>query len=225
MFKFYGTSFPERLTDVKIGGKCPFCNDSSRFSLRSNPLGQQLKNEGIDEIIISYCCDACLRIIPVHWKIASWDNRNNIPAVTNANMILPVREDFDFENVPKNIQDEIIESLDCLSVDAYHGFAALCRRSVQAICDDLGASGSTKVQKQINELLEIMNLNKEWEKMTKQIMLTGHDGAHPQLPEVNSERANILISLLQDLTYQLYTRPGKVKEAAKLRRQAIEQDK
>jgi len=224
MFKLYGTDLPEMLTNIKIGGKCPFCDDSSRFSLRSKAMGGHLKKERIDEIIISYCCDACLRIIPIHWRIEGW-GRKNVPVVSNPKMVLPVKEDFDFENVPEPIVEEIEEALNCLSVNAYHGFAALCRRSIQAICDDLGADGSTKVQKQIEEMLEMMGLDEEWEDMTKQIMLTGHDGAHPQLPEVNSERASVLVSLLQDLTYQLYTRPGKVKEAAELRERAIEQDK
>jgi len=52
-------------------------------------------------------------------------------------------------------------------------------------------------------------------------MLTGHDGAHPHLPEVGQERAAVLLSLLKDLVYELYTRPGKVKKAASLRQQSI----
>lgn len=224
MLKLYGTKLPSQYTSVKIGGKCPFCNDISRFSLRSTPLANKLINEKVFEIILSYCCDACLKIIPIHWKIDGWGSQN-VPVVTNPQIVLPVKEDFDFEHVPKPIKAEIDEALDCLSVNAYHGFASLCRRSVQAICENLGAKGSAKVQKQINAMLEMMNLDKEWEDITKQILLTGHDGAHPNLPEVNLERAMLLISLLQDLTFQLYTRPGKVKQAAELRQEAIDQKK
>lgn len=224
MLKLYATKLPCLLNDVQIGGKCPHCKDNSRFTIRTSPIGAGLHAENIKEIIISYTCDACLGVIPIGWEIVGWGN-NHVPQVTKPQMILPVREDFDFEHVPKQIKKEINEALDCLSVNAYHGFAALCRRSTQAICDDLGAKGSSKVQKQLDELLEMMSLDKEWEDITKQIMLTGHDGAHPSLPEVNQERAAILISLLQDLTYQLYTRPGKVKKAASLRKEAIEERK
>ena len=45
------------------------------------------------------------------------------------------------------------------------------------------------------------------------------------MPEIDAERADILLSLLRDLTYQLYTRPGKVKEASALRQRAIDQKK
>ena len=219
MLKIYKTILPELVSNVEIGGKCPFCGDSSRFTLKTHPLGPQLYNEGINEIILSYSCDACQRIIPIRWRIERWGQHAE-PIVTNPLMILPVVEDFDFENVPEPIVDEISEALKCLSVEAYHGFASLCRRSIQAICNDLGANGSTKVQKQISEMLELMGLDTEWEEMTKQIMLTGHDGAHPQLPKVDLDRSMVLLSLLRDLTYQLYTRPGKVKKAAELRKKA-----
>lgn len=56
-------------------------------------------------------------------------------------------------------------------------------------------------------------------------MLSGHDGSHPHLPEMNQERASVLLSLLQDLTYQLYTRPGNIEAAAELRKKAIESKK
>lgn len=56
-------------------------------------------------------------------------------------------------------------------------------------------------------------------------MLTGHDGAHPHLPEVNEKRAEVLLRLLQDLTYELYTRREKVKESKELRTQTIADSK
>jgi hypothetical protein len=58
-----------------------------------------------------------------------------------------------------------------------------------------------------------------------QIMLVGHDGAHPHLPDVSAERADVLLALLRDIAYQMYTRPGKVRESAQLRKAAIEAKK
>ena len=53
-----------------------------------------------------------------------------------------------------------------------------------------------------------------------QIMLTGHDGAHPHLPELSAARAAVLLQLMKDVLYQLYVRPAKIREARELRRQA-----
>lgn len=220
MIQFYGTQPPDLLRDIEIGGLCPRCLSVSRFSVRSYPSGDKLQREGAKELVVGYSCDACMAGLPVVWRINGW-GPNNIPIVIDPRLMIPVLEDFEFDHVPDTVAADIKEALSCLSVDAFNGFAAMCRRAVQSICSDLGATGSSKVQKQVNEMLEMTGLDDEWGDLATQVMLTGHDGAHPHLPQVGPDRAAVLLSLIRDLTYQLYTRPGKVKEAALLRREAI----
>jgi len=86
---------------------------------------------------------------------------------------------------------------------------------------NLGSGATTKVKQQIDEAVKLTNLDEEWHALMLQIMLAGHDGSHPHLPEMNPARAGIALQLLRDLTYQLYTRPGKIREAAKLRQDVI----
>ena len=133
-----------------------------------------------------------------------------------------MREPFDFAHVPPDVQREIKEALDCLSVDAFHGFATLCRRAAQAICTNLGAEATPIVKRQIEEMIDLTGLGDEWKGLAFEIMITGHDGAHPHLPDVDAGRAAVLLALLGDLPHQLYTRPGKIKEAEDLRQQAIQ---
>ena len=70
-------------------------------------------------------------------------------------------------------------------------------------------------------MVDIAGMDDEWKELALQIMLTGHDGAHPHLPDVDTGRAAVLLDLLRDLTYQLYTRPGNIRKAAELRQEAI----
>ena len=56
----------------------------------------------------------------------------------------------------------------------------------------------------------------------KQAIVDGHDGAHPHLPRLTSERAAVLFELMKDVLYQLFVRRSKIKEAMQLRRAAIE---
>ncbi len=150
-------------------------------------------------MVINYVCDLCNRTIAVEWKVGERDSGGF--TVQNPRLLHRVLGDYDFDHVPESVQTEITEALDCLSVNAFNGFAAVCRRAVQAICTDLGAATSTKVQDQLGELFETMGLDEEDQELARQVMLTGHDGAHPHLPEVDQPRANILLSLIQDLTY------------------------
>lgn len=56
----------------------------------------------------------------------------------------------------------------------------------------------------------------------KAIVLTGHDGVHPQLPKVSAQRAGILLTLMKDALYELFVRKAKIEEALRLRKQAME---
>jgi Domain of unknown function (DUF4145) len=220
MLKVIGLQPPANLEVLQLGGVCPHCNLGTRFSLAVRP-NHRTSQDKAREIIAGYLCDSCLRAIGVLWQVQSADLSGNV-AGSMPEMILRVREPFDFAHVPDSVKKEICEGLDCLSVNAYNAFAAMCRRAVQSICTSLGAEGSTKVQAQITEMAELIELDAEGKKVALEIMIAGHDGSHPHLPDVNSDRAAVLLSLVQDLVYQLFTRPGKLNESAKLRKAAIE---
>ena len=220
---FYGRQAPGPLTDLRPGGVCPNCKTGSRFTLTVLPRADVLGADGVREFIASYACDNCLSPIPIRWSIQGWSGNNPIVAVPE--VVIPSREPFDFEHVPGTVKKEIDEALNCLSVNAWNGFAAVCRRAVQAICIDLGSEASTKVRNQIEEMISVTGLGDDWKELALEIMLAGHDGSHPHLPDVTSERSSVLLSLLRDLVYQLYTRPAKIKQSTQLRKDTIESRK
>ena len=210
MLVFYGPQPESGMTygGLKPGGVCPHCKTGTRFTIGTVLNGGVPFDNKVTKFVISYICDVCLGPIPIEWRVDRWQDAAN-PIVSNPRMVIPVREPFEFAHVPASVRKEIDEALECLSVSAFNGFAAVCRRSVQAICTDLGAGASTKVEKQIKEMIGLTDLGDEWKGIALAIMLTGHDGAHPHLPDVDAERAAVLLSLLRDLTYQLYTRPAR----------------
>lgn len=223
MLRFYGPQPPGSFPVLRPGGICPHCKKGTRFTPTSHPRTDVLRKDKIKVFVASYACELCLGPIPIEWNIMGWQDQNN-PIVQCPRLIMPSVAPYDFEHVPELVRKEIMESLACLSIGAYNGFSAVCRRSIQAICTDLGTAATSKVKDQIKEMIRITGLDLEWEELAIQIMLSGHDGSHPHLPEVGADRATVLLSLMQDLTYQLYTRPGKVKTAAALRVKAIQGD-
>ena len=207
---------------IRVRGYCPHCKTGTTYTRVVNPDVDVLRSKQITLMVINYSCDVCFGPIPILWDVQCTGNQI---MVANPRDVLRVREPFNFEHVPAQVTSEIEEGLDCLSVHAYHGFATQCRRAMQAICTNLGAEKSSKIGDQLNELMELTGLEKETQELARQIMLSGHDGAHPHLPEVNEARARVLLGLLADLVYQIYTRQGKIREAAKLRQEAIERKK
>lgn len=219
MIRIYGTQNGP-IVSLAIGGRCPHCLENSTFSLITYPNDQLILQYHVEDFFASYLCAGCSRSIPIRWTV-KWQE-GQAYAKTSPSHVLRVVEAYDFDHVPTNIRKIIEEALDCFSVNAFNGFAAVVRRAVQAICETLGAQGSARVQNQINEVHAQAMLNDDQRDLAIQIMLTGHDGAHPHLPEVDSNRAALLLELLQDITSQVFTRPGRIKRNAELRNQAIQ---
>lgn len=136
-----------------------------------------------------------------------------------------VMETFDFDYLRGDVLEDLKEALSCYSRGDYNAFAAMSRRTIQSIAKDLGADGKAKVLKQVNELKTIIEIEEETFKTIEEIIIAGHDGAHPYLPKLSPERAAILLELLKDVVYQLYVRKKKVEQSAELRKKAIEENK
>lgn len=126
-------------------------------------------------------------------------------------------EPFEHKYLPQEVGDDFREALVCYAHDCWNAFAAMCRRCLQSVAQHLGADGSTKVEAQIKELKDMGVVDDESFAQLRQVMLAGHDGAHPHLPKLSRERAAVLLQLVKDVLYQLCVRPGKVREAAALR--------
>ena len=129
-------------------------------------------------------------------------------------------ETFEYKYLPPAVADDLREALTCYSQSCFNAFAAMCRRCIQSVAEVLGAEGTTKVEGQLKDLKGMGVIDEEAFDQLKQIMLTGHDGAHPYLPKLSPERAGVLLELMKDVLYQLFVRQAKIREAAELRRQS-----
>ena len=199
---------------------CPFCDTVSTLTVVSVPRVDILNARGLKEFVSGHACDHCNKAIPLVWHVVGIDSGGiHVGLVTE---VILAREPFNFAHLPEAVKSDVQEVLACLSVKSYNGFAAMCRRTIQSTCRALGAGGSTRVEKQLNELRELASLDEETFSALKEIMLGGHDGAHPQLPPVDEERSVLLLQLLRDVMFQLFTRPGLIKKAATKRTEAIQ---
>ena len=207
MLQFYGNQPPAPLNTLRVGGTCPHCGQRSSFTRMQDLIENVARAAKLREIMVVYHCDACLAPVPVRYDVVDWD-----PArVDRPRMALPVVESYDLEHVPESVARVIREALDCLSVAAYLGFAAMARRAVRAIVEDLGSEGEARLERQVEEILELAGLDDDWKARARQALRPTPGVAEPDL---DARGAKVLLSLLRDLTYQLYTRPGRVRWAA-----------
>ena len=209
MLQFYGTQPPGPLNALRCGGTCPHCGQRASFTRMQDVIENQAKAAKVREIMVAYHCDACLKPIPIWYDVVDWDPTR----VDRPRIALPVRETFDVEHVPAEVTREIDEALACLSVGAHHGFGAMARRVVQAIVRDLGDDGRSRIEAQVGEMLALSGVEESVGDAARRSLLPA-DEADLALPDMDRRRSAVILSLLRDLTYQLYTRPGRVRSAA-----------
>jgi hypothetical protein len=202
--------------------KCPHCSSISSITAISIPVYTLLARYQPENVGIVYKCNSCNEPVFLKFRNLSYElgvNRIRIP--DNYETVENPLEAFEYEFLPENTREDFKEALACYSIKAYNAFASMCRRTIQSTASELGATGKDKVQSQIVELKVMSGIDDDTFNILKQIIVDGHDGAHPHLPKLSEKRAEILLELLKDIMYQLFVRKGKMARAAELRNQQI----
>jgi len=214
----------QEISDKPFRSECPHCGDKTNLILTSPPDYALLSRYKPQNIGMVFQCSSCLFPIFLKFTVSRYE-AYKIHIENNPVEIEKPTIDFEFEFIPENVVSDFKEALGCYSICAYNGFAAMSRRTIQSAADEIGAKGKSKVQHQIKEMKEMSDIDDETFDILNQIIINGHDGAHPHLPSLSAERAEILLVLLKDVMYQLFVRKGKLRKAADLRKEQIQLDK
>jgi hypothetical protein len=218
-----GDNNPQYIFDEHFSLSCPHCGAYSNITAISIPRYEFLVRFKPAAVGIVYRCDSCNSPIFLRFAINNYDlgNRRIILKNTYQEVERP-SETFDFTYLKGDVEEDFREALTCYSNLCFNAFASMCRRTVQSVCTNLGTQGKDKVLKQLKDLKDMAEIDDDTFGLLKQIIIEGHDGAHPHLPKLNQDRAAVLLELMKDVLYQLYVRKGKLQEAMSLRKQAIE---
>lgn len=217
---------PQHIFDHHYSLNCPHCSAYSGITAISIPRFEFLVRFKPEKVGIVYRCDSCNHPIFLEFRVSSYGTLpSRIFLSEDFEEIEKPTETFDFSYLEEKVADDFREALTCYTNLCLNAFAAMCRRTVQSVCSDLGADGKDRVLKQLKDLKEMAEIDDETFTVLKQIIIDGHDGAHPHLPILNKDRASILLELIKDVLYQLYIRKGKLQKAMQLRKEAVRQKK
>jgi hypothetical protein len=189
------------------------------MAIVSAPKYDLIRRFRLDEVGLTFRCNSCNKPVSLIYGIVS-RNANPIQLSNSYTRTQIALEPYESKYLEGPVADDFREALICYANSCWNAFAAMCRRCIQSVSAALGVEGTTKVQQQLNELQGLGVADDQTFEQLKQIMLTGHDGAHPHLPALSQERAEVLLQLMKDVLYQLFVRPAKIKEAVELRSKA-----
>jgi hypothetical protein len=200
---------------------CPHCGTKSAIVPISIPRFELIRRFRLQEVGIVGQCSSCHRaVFMLHNVVAVGGQADLSDRFEVMNRAL---EPFELQYLSGDVLADFKEGLTCYSTSCWNAFAAMSRRCIQSVSQTFGAEGTSKVQKQLKELEAMGIADSETFEQLHEIMLGGHDGAHPHLPSLSADRASALLHLMKDVLYQLYVRPAKIREASELRKKALGQ--
>lgn len=206
--------------------KCPHCGVQSNITAVSVPKYEYTIRFKPTRLGIVYRCDSCNAPIFLRFQVENYDvGHNMIYIADDFEEIERPLETFEFKYLPVPVADDFKEALTCYSNACFNAFAAMCRRCIQSVSTELGAPGKDRVHAQLKEIRDTAALDDETFAILEQVIISGHDGAHPHLPRLWPERAAVLLELMKDVLYQLFVRKAKIQESIELRKQAIAAEK
>jgi len=216
----------KNIIDKPFAIKCPYCNTQTGISVVSVPRYELTIRYKPERIGIVYKCDICNRPIPIFFGPLDYETEKNVIIIPDE-FELPLKsvEKFEYEYLPENVTSNFREAAKVFSADCYNAFAAMCRRTLQVVASELGVKGNDKVKKQLDSLRDIIEMDEDTKNALEIIMVSGHDGSHPHLPEVDECRATIIMTIMKDILTQLFVRKAKIEEAKQLRNKKIEEKK
>ncbi|MHB8666794.1 MAG: DUF4145 domain-containing protein [Burkholderiales bacterium] len=209
----------QHLIDAPVNLRCPHCSTLTALIPVSVPRFELMHRFRLKEVGLVYRCSSCNRAVFLRFKVHILGNP--ITLSDDYEQITTSLEPFEMQYLAGAVLDDFREALTCYANSCWNAFAAMCRRCIQSVSETMGATGTTRVQAQLQELKSMAVTDEETFQQLHAIMVTGHDGAHPHLPALSQARAVILLQLMKDVLYQLFVRPAKIRESSELRKDAV----
>lgn len=214
---------PTEIFDRTYSRRCPHCHHTSNITAISIPRYEFLERFHPDKLGLVFRCDRCNEPLFAAFPITSYDLSNHriVYDDSSPSFVEFALEPFEYDYLPESVATDFREATTCYAVGAFSAFAAMCRRTIQSMAANLGAKGKDKVADQLKSLRALEAIDDSEFEACYQIIVGGHDGAHPYLPAVSADRAGVLMDLMKDVLNEVYVRKARIQESARMRRQQI----
>ena len=122
--------------------------------------------------------------------------------------------ELNFNYLPAQVAACFVDALGCYRNGLLQAFAAMCRFTIQATCDDLGENTKLKLFDQVEEIANLAGID---DLAHRNIRNTLFDT--DSIPEqLDRETAAVLLEAMKDVLHQSYIRRGVLRKKLRMRR-------
>ena len=118
---------------------------------------------------------------------------------------------------PKEVASDFLEAQICHSAKAHKACIVMCRRTLETVCESLGAKGRTLLDK-IGDLYSREIISKRVYDIATQLRQFGNYGAHPKndlLGGILESDSDVILEVTQHILTDIYEIPDKIETLRK----------
>lgn len=188
--------------NFSLTGPCPHCRNGSVFMPVTNVYEFDRK------LVAALQCQGCGEYV---LGIANKHGANTFSYAGHYPLGNP--DASVHKDVPAAIAADFSEALRCFWVKAFKATVAMCRRSVEASCHDLGAKGKNLNQR-IDDLASSGIITESLKRMAHQVRLTANEELHGKpddLDTIIEQDAEAIVAFTREYFHHVYVMPALLK--------------
>jgi hypothetical protein len=196
---------------------CPHCQTLTHLTAAAVPKFEDLNRRKPKHIGIVFRCDACLEPVFLKFTVKAY-TASKIELATNYTEIERARENFPLTYLPEEAECVFKEALNCYAAGCFNAFGAMSRRTAQSLFRELGERGKLELFDTLQEIRTLADLDDDTFAVLRAALFGTDSDPWPHQPNINAERAGILLEVMRDLLYQTFVRKARLVQAMTFRK-------
>jgi hypothetical protein len=196
---------------------CPHCQTLTHLTPVAVPTFEDLSRRKPKNIGVVFRCDACAEPVFLKFSAKAYTPQR-VELAANYTEIERARESFPLTYLPEEAEGLFKEALNCYAAGCFNAFGAMSRRTAQSLFRELGERGKLELFDTLQEIRGLAELDDDTFGTLRAVLFGSDSDPWPHQPDINAERAGILLEVMRDLLYQTFVRKERLLQAVTFRR-------
>ena len=196
---------------------CPHCQTLTHLTAVATPKFEDLSRRKPKHIGIVFRCDACAEPVFLKFTVKAY-TALRVELAANYLEIERARENFPLTYLPEEAEGMFKEALNCYAAGCFNAFGAMSRRTAQSLFRELGEGGKLELFDKLQEIRTLAELDDDTFAALRAVLFGSDGDPWPHQPDINAERAGVLLEVMRDLLYQTFVRKARLLQAMTFRK-------
>jgi hypothetical protein len=196
---------------------CPHCQTLTHLTVVATPKFEDLSQRKPKHVGIVFRCDACAEPVFLKFTVKAY-TALRVELAANYLEIERARENFPLTYLPEEAEAMFKEALNCYAAGCFNAFGAMSRRTAQSLFRELGERGKLELFDTLQEIRTLAELDDDTFAALRAVLFGSDSDPWPHQPDIDAERAGVLLEVMRDLLYQTFVRKARLLQAMTFRK-------